>query len=79
MDESITPQQTTIDLNAPENLVEYKLTLTVGQIKLLRLLIEKNLQPKGYEMIKLTMDLFERLQVPEVSPELDVPTGEAFQ
>jgi hypothetical protein len=69
MDESTTPQATTIDLNAPENLIEYKLSLTVGQIKLLRMLVDRNLQPKGYEMLKLTLDLYERLQVPEVTAE----------
>lgn len=69
MDESTTPQAATIDLNAPENKIEYKISLTVGQIKLLRMLVDRNLQPKGYEMLKLTLDLYERLQIPEVTAE----------
>lgn len=63
MDEAQTTPGNTIDLHAPENQVEHQVTLTYGQIKLIEMLIEANLQPKGYEMIKLVYQLFERLQV----------------
>ena len=67
MEEASLPQTThTIDLNSDENQREVKLTLTVGQVKLLHALVEKNIQPKGYEMVKLVYELFERLQVPDV-------------
>jgi len=78
MDEAQTTPGNTIDLQAPENQAEHQVTLTLGQIKLIEMLIEANLQPKGYEMIKLVYELFERLQVETTESEEEEDTKEAF-
>jgi len=80
MEEEVSPQPSkTIDLNAEDSLREINLTLTVGQIELITVLIEQNIQPKGYEMIKLVYELFQRLQIPEVFADSTEQTSlEAF-
>jgi len=80
MEEEVSPQPSkTIDLNTEDSLREINLTLTVGQIELITALIEQNIQPKGYEMIKLVYELFQRLQIPEVFADSTEQTSlEAF-
>lgn len=80
MEEEVSPQPSkTIDLNTEDSLREINLTLTVGQINLITALIEQNIQPKGYEMIKLVYELFQRLQIPEVFADSTEQTSlEAF-
>lgn len=80
MEEEVSPQPSkTIDLNEEHSLREVNLTLTVGQIELITVLIEQNIQPKGYEMIKLVYELFQRLQIPEVFADSTEQTSlEAF-
>jgi len=85
MEEVSSPQPSqTIDLMSEDSLREVQLTLSVGQIKLIHALIEQNIQPKGYEMIKLVYELFERLKIPELfsdqkKPEPAPTTEEAFE
>jgi hypothetical protein len=85
MEEVSLPQPSqTIDLMSEDSLREVQLTLTVGQIKLIHALIEQNIQPKGYEMIKLVYELFGRLKIPELfsdqkKPEPTPTTEEAFE
>lgn len=83
MEEVVSPQASqTIELNSEENQREVNLSLTVGQIKVITALIEQNIQPKGYEMIKIVYELFERLKIPELFPEdegKDKAKEEAFE
>lgn len=83
MEEALSPQESqTIDLISNDSQREIELTLTVGHVKLITALIEQNIQPKGYEMIKLVYELFERLQIPDL-PSEDTPAvtnqEEAFE
>jgi hypothetical protein len=80
MEEEVSPQPIkTIDLDEEYSLREVNLTLTVGQIELITALIEQNVQPRGYEMVKLVYELFERLQIPEIFADSTEQTSlEAF-
>lgn len=49
------------NLLALENQSEHTVTLTLGQIKVIQDLLEQHLEAKGYHMISLVHDLFNRL------------------
>lgn len=78
MEEQVSPQTNQTIYNSHDPKREVSLTLTVSQIKILTDLLEKHVEAKGYEMIKQTLDLFERLKIP--SPFTEKPdTSEAFK
>ena len=51
----------TIDLNNESNLIEVDVKLTKGQLIVISKFMSENIQPKGFEMIKFSYDLFKRL------------------
>ena len=51
-----------VDLTSKDEREEITLVLTLGQLKLINKLLGDMLQPRGYDMIAWSFDLFERLK-----------------
>lgn len=56
------PHPIAINITDAEAKREVDLTLTVGQVQLIHSFLAQNIQLKGYDMVKFSYDLFERLE-----------------
>ena len=67
-----------LDLTSPEATSEIELSFSGAEIEVLSLLCEQYIQPKGYEMIKLSMALIEKLRDAKAPMAEDEAQVEAF-
>ena len=75
MEEAVSPNNLTIDLEDELQKQEVELKLTLGQLKLINEFLSSNIQPKGFLMIEFAYDLFNRLNKAIMS--VPLPEGQS--